>query len=248
MRGLALVAVVLCSAPLIRAETAQERLKEATTVLNEVMATPDKGIPQDLLEKAHCAVIVPGMKAGGFVIGAKYGRGFAVCRREGGGWGAPGAVRIEGGSFGLQIGATNSDIIMLVMSDRGMRSLIEDKFTLGADASVAAGPVGRSASAQTDAQLSAEILSWSRSKGLFAGIALAGSTMRNDLDENKALYGREVHNKDVLMTAMKPPASAQPLISALNRYSRFEAKDKPLESRGADAIKGEADRSKTQKK
>jgi lipid-binding SYLF domain-containing protein len=248
MRGLALFSVLLCSAPFVRADTAQERLKDATSVLNEVMATPDKGIPQDLLEKAHCAVIVPSMKQGGFVVGAKYGRGFATCRREGGGWGAPAAVRIEGGSFGLQIGATSSDIVMLVMNERGMRRLVEDKFTLGADASVAAGPVGRSASALTDAQLSAEILSWSRSKGLFAGIALTGSTMRNDLDENKELYGKELHNKDILMTSIQPPAAAKPLIAALDHYSRFEAPNRPLESRGADAVKGEADRSKTERK
>jgi lipid-binding SYLF domain-containing protein len=134
------------------------------------------------------------------------------------------------------------------MNERGMRRLIEDKFTLGADASVAAGPVGRSASALTDAQLSAEILSWSRSKGLFAGIALTGSTMRNDLDENKELYGKELHNKDILMTSLKPPAAAQPLLAALNRYSHLEAPNKPLESRGADVVKGEADRTKTETK
>jgi SH3 domain-containing YSC84-like protein 1 len=226
------------------AETAQDRLKNATDVINEVMATPDKGIPQDLLEKAHCVVIVPDLKQAAFAVGGKYGRGFATCRRQGGGWGAPSAFRIEGGSFGFQIGVSSTDVIMLVMNERGMRRLLEDKFTLGANASVAAGPVGRATTAQTDAQLSAEILSWSRSKGLFAGVALEGATLRNDEDGNEELYGKKLHSKDILMVHRAVPAAAHGLIAALNKYSRFEEANKPIESRGKEAVTGEADRAK----
>jgi len=230
------------------AETAQERLRSATEVLNEVMATPDKGIPQDLLDKAHCVVIVPGVKQAAFVVGGKFGSGFAECRRDNGGWGAPAAVRVEGGSFGFQIGASSTDVVMLIMNERGMRRLLEDKFTVGAEATVAAGPVGRSTSAQTDAQLSADILSWSRSKGLFAGVALQGATLRNDLDANRELYGQPLHNKEVLMTDRRPPAAAEPLITALSKYSHREDKNRPLESQAKDAVTGDADRDKTPKK
>jgi len=231
----------------IYAESAQERLGEATAILKEIMATPDSSIPQDLLGKAHCVVIVPGLKQAALVVGGKYGRGFAICRRERSGWGAPAAVRVEGGSFGFQIGASSTDAVMLVMDERGMRRLLEDKFTLGAEASVAAGPVGRSATAQTDLQLSADILSWSRTKGVFAGVALQGATMRNDVDENQELYGRRLHSKDVLMTGIPAPAAAQPLIAILTSHSSAEAKNKPIESRAADALKDEkgADRTKT---
>src|SRR5215212_9776737 len=175
MRRIALALSLSSAAFLLQAaDTAAERLSDATKTFNEIMGTPDKGIPQDLLEKANCVVIVPGMKQAGFIVGGKYGKGFAACRKSGGGWGAPEAIRVEGGSFGFQIGASNTDVVMLVMNEKGMRRLTEDKFTLGAEATVAAGPVGRQSTAQTDAQLSAEILSWSRSKGLFAGIALTG--------------------------------------------------------------------------
>ena len=200
MRIFAVVAALGAGSALL-ADTPQERLREAIEVFQEIMGTPDKGIPQDLLDRAHCAVIIPNMKKAAFGIGGQYGRGFAICRQgTGWGWGAPAAVRMEGGSFGFQIGASSTDLVMLVMNERGMKKLLESKFTLGADASATAGPVGRSASAQTDAQMSAEILAWSRSQGVFAGIALSGATLRNDLDENKELYGRELHNREVLMT------------------------------------------------
>jgi SH3 domain-containing YSC84-like protein 1 len=243
------LSVLTAGLPLFAADTAEQRLKDSTDILNEVMATPDKGIPQDLLQKAHCVVIVPGVKQAAFVVGGKFGKGFATCRHDRGGWGAPGAVRVEGGSFGFQIGASSTDVVMLVMNERGMRRLLEDKFTVGADAAVAAGPVGRSTSAMTDAQLSADILSWSRAKGLFAGIALTGATLRNDLDSNKELYGQPLHNKDILMTDTKPPAAARPLIADLNRYSRYEDASKPIESRAKDKItgSGDADRSDTDK-
>src|SRR5579884_1948087 len=197
--------IIALGMPLLYADTAQERLSEAADVLGEIMSTPDRGIPEDLLDKAHCVVIVPGMKQAAFVVGGKYGRGFAVCRNGKAGWGAPAAVRIEGGSFGFQIGASSTDLVMLVMNQRGMRRLLDDKFTIGAQASVAAGPVGRSTSAETDAQLSADILSWSRSRGLFAGIALTGATLRNDVDENQELYGQRLHNRQILLVNRKPP-------------------------------------------
>ena len=232
MRKFALALSLCSSVVLFAADTAQERLSDATKVFNEIMATPDKGVPQELLETAHCIVIVPGMKQAALGIGAKFGRGYAVCRQNRAGWGAPAAIRVEGGSFGFQIGVSNTDIIMLVMNDRGMRRLLEDKVTLGAEATVAAGPVGRQTSASTDVQVSAEILSWSRSKGLFAGIALHGATLRPDNDVNEELYGSKLTNKQLLSGGQTAPASAMDLITALNRYSPREDKDKPLESRG----------------
>src|SRR5579872_1671029 len=198
MRGLAIVAAsLLVSAGSGLAKPTQERLAEAGRVFSEIMATPDKGIPQDLLGKAQCVIIIPSMKKAAFVVGAEFGRGFAECRNPGGtGWTAPAAVRMEGGSVGFQIGGSATDLILLVMNRHGMDRLMGDKFTLGADASVAAGPVGRTASADTDARMSAEILAWSRAKGLFAGIALNGATMRPDTDANEELYGHKIGNQE----------------------------------------------------
>lgn len=230
------VCLALASMSLM-AEKAQERLKEAAEVFNEIMATPDKGIPQDLLEKANCAVIVPGMKSAALGIGGKYGRGFVTCR-EGRGWGAPAAIRIEGGSFGFQIGASSTDVVMLIMNERGMKRLLDSKFTLGANASVAAGPVGRSATANTDAYMSAEILSWSRSKGAFAGIALEGATLRQDEDENAELYGKKLSNKEILNSHMAVPAAARELTSALGKYGRGSSSA----DRAADRAERAADR------
>jgi SH3 domain-containing YSC84-like protein 1 len=223
MRTLAVIlGMSLCSIPAV-AENANERLQDATEVFREIMSVPEKSIPQDLLKRAHCVMIIPGVKEAAFGVGGKYGRGFAMCRKPGGeGWGAPTAVRLEGGSFGFQIGGSSTDVVMLVMNERGMKKLLESKFTLGGDATATAGPVGRSVSAQTDAYLNAEILTWSRSRGLFAGISLEGATLRNDLDENEELYGRRLHNREILMTNMKPPASASDLIAMLNRYSLQE--------------------------
>jgi lipid-binding SYLF domain-containing protein len=220
MRKFALTLAFCSSAALlVAADTAQERMGDATKVFSEIMATPDKGIPQDLLEKAHCVVIVPGMKQAALGIGGKFGRGYAVCRAKNAGWSGPAAIRVEGGSFGFQLGASSTDVVMLVMNERGMRRLLEDKFTLGGEATVAAGPVGRTTSANTDAQLSAEILSWSRSKGLFAGISLDGATLRNDLDENQALYGQRWTSKQILGSGAKQPEQAAKLIAVLNKYS-----------------------------
>jgi len=200
-----------------------DRLTEAAVVFEEIMKTPDKGIPQDLLAKAHCIVIVPGLKKAAFIVGGKYGKGYLSCRNGGGsGWSAPGTVRIEGGSVGFQIGGSTTDLIMLVMSERGADKLLSSKFTLGAEGSVAAGPVGRTATAQTDAQMRAEILSWSRSQGLFAGIAVEGATLRQDLDDNATLYGKKLENRDIVTNGIRAPKAAARLMVLLNRYSAKE--------------------------
>jgi lipid-binding SYLF domain-containing protein len=199
---------------------AADRLDGSVDVLKDMTHEDDKGIPKDLLAKAKCVVVVPNMKKAGFIFGAKYGRGFAVCRHQNGmGWSAPAAMRIEGGSFGLQIGGSESDVILLVMNDGGMKRLLEDKFTLGADASVAGGPVGRDASAQTDAQMHAEMLSWSRSRGVFAGLTLEGATLRPDHDADKELYGRDYTNREILMGDARPPAAARNLMAELDHIS-----------------------------
>jgi lipid-binding SYLF domain-containing protein len=201
-----------------------KRMGEAAAVFSEVMATPDKGIPQELLEEAHCIVIVPGLKTAAFVFGGKFGKGYLSCRNKSGhGWSAPATVRIEGGSVGFQIGGSQTDLIMLVMSQRGADKLLQSKFTLGAEGSVAAGPVGRTATAQTDAQMHAEILSWSRSQGLFAGLALEGATLREDLDDNATLYGSKLENRDIVTNGRRAPKSAASLMALLNKYSPREA-------------------------
>jgi lipid-binding SYLF domain-containing protein len=209
--------------PLAAEEKDVERLNESATVLTEVMAAPDKGIPQDLLEGAHCIVIVPGLKKGAFIVGAKYGKGFVSCRgKNNRKWSAPAAVRVEGGSVGFQIGGSESDVILLVMNDRGADRLLSSQFTLGGEGEVAAGPVGRSATAQTDAKLTAEILSWSRSRGVFAGISLQGATLREDQDANQALYGKKLTNREIVEKMVPPPPAAEHLLSILNRYSPRE--------------------------
>jgi lipid-binding SYLF domain-containing protein len=206
------------------AETASDRLQHSAVVLKEILSAPDRSIPRDLLDDAHCLVIVPGMKSAAFLVGAKYGRGFIICRQDTrSGWGAPAAVRIEGGSFGFQAGASETDVVMLVMNLRGMDKLLQSKFTLGGAAEVAAGPVGRSSTAQTDAEMTAKILSYSRSRGVFAGISLQGATLRQDLDENRELYGHRIANKQIVMKRMKAPAAAAELIEALKSYSRHES-------------------------
>jgi len=208
------------------ANATTERLQESAMVLKEILSAPDQSIPQDLLDQAQCVVVVPGLKKGAFVVGAKYGRGFAVCRHERGhGWGAPASIRIEGGSFGFQIGGSETDLVLLVMNKRGMDKLLESKFTLGGAAEVAAGPVGRSSTAQTDAKMTAKILSYSRSRGIFAGISLQGATLREDLSQNEALYGRKYSNRTILTDDVPPPPIEPQLVSVLNRYSRREIKD-----------------------
>jgi lipid-binding SYLF domain-containing protein len=215
-----LVAVVALTPLLAKDREPVKRLDEAAAVFSEIMAAPDKGIPQELLEKAHCVVIVPGLKTAAFVVGGKYGKGYLSCRNTSGtGWSAPGTVRIEGGSVGFQIGGSETDLIMLVMNERGANKLLESKFTLGAEGSVAAGPVGRTATAQTDIQMKADILSWSRSQGLFAGLALEGATLRQDLDDNAKLYGRKLENRQIVTKGVRVPHAAAKLIALLNKYS-----------------------------
>lgn len=203
----------------IRSEDVR-RLNASADVFSEVMQTSDKSIPQDLLDKAQCAIIIPSMKKGAFIIGGKYGRGFVSCRKQGNvGWSAPAGVKVEGGSFGFQIGGSETDVIMLVMNEAGMKRLLTSKFTLGADASVAAGPVGRTSTAETDALMTAEILSWSRSRGVFAGISLQGATLRPDIDSNEGLYGAKKENREILLGDTPVPESAAKLIGLLNKYS-----------------------------
>jgi len=195
-----------------------KRLEEAASVFSEITAAPDKGIPQDTLEKAHCAVIVPGMKKGAFIVGAQYGKGFVTCR-SGGGWSAPAAIRMEGGSFGLQIGGSETDVVMLVMNEHGAQKLMESQFTLGGEGEVAAGPVGRTATAETDAKLHAEILSWSRSRGVFAGISLKGATLRTDQEDNEALYGKKMDTKEVINGKVATTPTGRKLTDMLGKYA-----------------------------
>jgi lipid-binding SYLF domain-containing protein len=214
------VILAIVTGALYGADTADaDRLKRSADVFQEIMQAPDNGVPQPLLDKAECVVVVPGLKKGAFIIGAKYGRGFVSCRKAGAGWGAPGAVRVEGGSVGFQIGGSETDVVMLVMNERGARRLMNSKFTLGGDASVAAGPVGRTATAGTDAYMTAEILTWSRSRGVFAGVSLSGATLRQDLDVNRKLYGKTLENKEVVFGNLAAPASAKELLGLLNKYS-----------------------------
>ena len=217
------LAIALGWAPLsVAAEKSKtaDRLEDSADLFSEVMSAPDRAIPQDLLEKASCIILVPGLKKAAFGIGGKYGRGFAVCRGANEtGWGPPAAIRIEGGGVGFQIGISSTDVILLVMNERGMKRLATSKFTLGGEATAAAGPVGRNATAQTDALMTAEILSWSRSKGLFAGVSLDGATLRTDLDENQAMYGQRWTTKQILNSGAKTPEAASKLLSVLNKYS-----------------------------
>jgi len=215
------VAALALGSGLMSAADAPERLEPAADALKEVMVIPDKSIPQDILSRAQCIVIVPGLKKGAFIVGAKYGKGFVSCRRSNGvGWSAPGAIRVEGGSVGFQIGGSETDAFMLVMNEKGMDRLLSTKFTLGGDASVAAGPVGRSTQAETDAAMTAEILTWSRQRGLFAGVSLSGATLREDADWNRDLYGKKLTNREIVLKGgVAAPKSAAALMTELNRYS-----------------------------
>lgn len=199
---------------------AVNRIREATTVFNEIMAAPDKGIPQDLLEKAHCVAIVPGVKKAAFIVGGKYGKGILTCRNlPKGGWSAPATIRMEGGSVGLQIGAGETDVVMLVMNKRGADKLMQSEFTIGGTAEAMAGPVGRTVTAETDALMRAELLGWSRSRGVFAGISLSGSTLREDKDDNRAVYGRPMTTQEVIRGTVTAPPEAKPLLAKLGKYS-----------------------------
>jgi len=195
------------------------RLTAASEVFGEIMAAPDKGIPEWVLERAHCAVIVPAVKQGAFIFGAKYGKGVMLCRRAGGGWSAPSTMRIEGGSFGFQIGGAEVDAVLMVMNEDGKKKLLKSKFTLGGEAGVMAGPVGRSTKAETDALMHAKILSYSRSRGLFAGVALEGGTLRVDRGDNEKLYGRAVGPAEIVDGKVATPPEGRELIAQLGKYS-----------------------------
>ena len=222
-----LIAMTLFLFPssLVRAGEVEDRVVRSAIVMREIMGIREKGIPQDLLDKCSCVIIIPGMLKGGFMVAGNYGKGVTSCRAEEGEgpWSAPSMTMVGGGSFGLQIGGQSTDLILLVMNPRGIRSLLNSKFTLGGDASVAAGPVGRATSAETDARMSAEILAWSRSRGLFGGIAIKGSVVRPDHDANEALYGKTVTPEDLLFRrAENPPRDVQILIDELTKISPKE--------------------------
>lgn len=195
-----------------------DRVNEAATVFQEIMSAPDKGIPQDILNKAQCVGIIPGVKKAAFIVGAKYGKGVLVCRTDHG-WSAPEIVRVEGGSVGFQIGGSETDVVFVVQNMSGENKLMQDKFTIGGGAEAAAGPVGRTASAETDAQLHAEILSYSRSRGLFAGINLGGATLRPDKSDNRDFYGRDVTPREILTGGVPQPKDASSLYAELNRFA-----------------------------
>lgn len=219
MKTCTVASLILSLGLLYGAGDAAKRLDAAADVMSDIMASPDKGIPQDLLDKSECLVVVPGLKKGAFIIGGKYGKGFMACRKAGAGWSAPAAIRVEGGSFGFQIGGSETDVVLLVMNMGGVKKLLSSKFTVGADASAAAGPVGRTSEAATDAQLHAEILTYSRARGLFAGISLEGATLRPDDDTNKEMYGKSLTNTEIVQGNTATPAVAQKFIRTLNKYS-----------------------------
>jgi SH3 domain-containing YSC84-like protein 1 len=209
------ILAILIATPILRADP--ERLKDAGLVLTEMAGMGDKGIPTSLIAKAQCVVIIPSLKKAAFVVGAQYGRGYISCRKEGT-WSGPGGIRVEGGSVGFQIGGSATDVVLLVMNQRGVDKILSNEFKVGADATVAAGPIGREASAQTDITMRAEMLAWSRARGVFAGIALQGSTLREDSGENKELYGREVTNREIVTGKVDAPKIAEDFLKALSKY------------------------------
>jgi len=213
--------VFLLLAICVPAFAGETQLQKATNVLNDVMRTPDQGIPNGLLNNAVCVGIIPSQLKFAFGFGGHYGRGVLVCRRGGNGvWGAPSMFTVGGASFGFQIGGKSTDVVFLVMNPTGMKKLVQDSVKLGAEVSAAAGPVGRSAQGATDAQLHAQILSYSRSQGLFAGASLSGAVLKQDEDDNQKLYGRKVTAKQILIDGtVRTPRAAQPLNAALTKYS-----------------------------
>jgi lipid-binding SYLF domain-containing protein len=200
-----------------------DRLKESYDVLKEILGSPDKGIPMDLLNKSECVVVYPSVKKAAFGVGGSYGRGAITCRSGAafdGPWSAPGMFALEGVSFGFQIGGDATDFVLLIMNEKGANSVMSSKVKLGADAAAAAGPVGRTASAETDVVMKAEILSWSRARGVFAGVSLSGSTMRSDDDANKNLYGKKLNAKDIVRDGkVMTPDAGKPLIDLLQMTS-----------------------------
>ena len=199
------------------------RMNEAGKVFKEVMGIEDKAIPRELLERAECVVVVPGLKKAGFIVGGQYGKGVITCRNANG-WSGPSTIKIEGGSFGAQIGGGESDVVMVVMNKRGAEKLMKSEFTIGGEAGAMAGPVGRNASANTDAYMQAEILSYSRSRGAFIGATLNGATLRSDDKDNAIMYGKEVAHQDILMGKVPAPAAARSFLAIIRPYVMGPAK------------------------
>lgn len=211
-----LFVTILVSATQVFAESATNRAESAATVLNEIMSAPDKGIPEEVLASAKCVAVVPSLLKGGFILGGAHGKGMASCRAADG-WSAPAPFTVTGGSFGLQIGLQGVDLVMLVMNDKGMQALLSSKFKLGADASAAAGPVGRHAEASTDWKLKAEVLTYSRARGLFAGITVNGAAIHQDEDSTRELYGRLVPFSTILTGAVATPQGGEPFVAAVRK-------------------------------
>jgi len=222
--GVVVFALLVCS--LTFAETAAGRVDSAATVLNEIMATPDKGIPAEILGSAKCVAVVPSLLKGGFGFGGSHGRGMATCRTADG-WSAPAPFSMTGGSFGLQIGLQGVDLVMMVMNDRGMQALLSSRFKLGADASAAAGPVGRHVEGLTDWKLNAEVLTYSRARGLFAGITVNGSVIGQDENATRELYGRMVPFKSILTGSVQTPQAAEAFVAAVRKAAGNETSAAP---------------------
>jgi lipid-binding SYLF domain-containing protein len=207
---------------LTSAETAAGRVDSAATVLNEIMATPDKGIPSEIMGSAKCIAVVPSLVKGGFVFGGAHGRGMATCRTADG-WSAPAPFSVTGGSFGFQIGLQGVDLVMMIMNDRGMQALLSSRFKLGADASAAAGPVGRHVEGSTDWKMNAEVLTYSRARGLFAGVTINGSVIGQDENATRELYGRMVPFKSILTGSVQTPQSGESFVSAVRKAAGGDA-------------------------
>jgi lipid-binding SYLF domain-containing protein len=224
---LTLLVVCLCSLALAddqeKESKASDRVQAAADVLNEIQSAPDSGIPQEILGSAQCVAVVPSMLKGGFMVGAKYGRGLASCRTAKG-WSAPAFFTMEGGSFGFQIGGQAVDLVMLIMNENGMKNLLSSKFELGADASVAAGPVGRHAEGNTDWKMRAEVLTYSRARGVFAGVSLNGALVKQDKGSTREFYGRMVPFRTSLTGAIDAPAAANPFLTTLAKWAQEAAK------------------------
>jgi lipid-binding SYLF domain-containing protein len=228
-----LAAVIICGATLVYAQNtgsegadeskAVARVSAASQVINDIMSTPDKGIPMEVMGSAQCVAVVPSMLKGGFIFGGRYGRGVASCRTPKG-WSAPAFFTIKGGSFGFQIGGQAVDLIMLVMNEKGMRNLLSSKFQVGADASAAAGPVGRHAEGSTDWKMRAEILTYSRARGVFAGVSLNGAVVKQDKSSTREFYGRMVPFRTSLTGEIDSPESARPLLVSLSKFATEAAK------------------------
>jgi SH3 domain-containing YSC84-like protein 1 len=230
MKKFALLTLVVCLSSFVLAadepakeSKATDRVQAAADVLNEIQSTPDSGIPEDILRHAQCVAVVPSMLKGGFIVGAKYGRGLASCRTPKG-WSAPAFFLVEGGSFGFQIGGQAVDLVMLIMNNDGMQHLLSSKFELGADASVAAGPVGRLAEGNTDWKMRAEVLTYSRARGIFAGVSLNGAVVKQDKDSTREFYGHMVTFKAALTGEVEPPAATYPFLSSLAKWAQEAAK------------------------